>query len=234
MDFFGTGAMLGMMGDAVGAAYSAKESRLASKRAWRYYKRSLTQGPSFRVEGLRQAGLNPILAATGGFPGAGATIPAMPGRPPDFAGSARAGAEAQRVSRRTNAEVGLLRDQAGQARAAASYQNAQEATQRYVQAELSSRAAGNLVNAARSAAETRKTIAEIPGVVAMEQLYKRFPQMRYLKEFGAVGGGMATTLDAGSKILNSAKQLLDDYDRMRDDEARKSRRSEGRSGGSSW
>lgn len=35
--------------------------------AWDYWKKSLLRGPSYRMQGLRSAGINPILAAGGGI-----------------------------------------------------------------------------------------------------------------------------------------------------------------------
>lgn len=58
---------MGLFGGAVGSFASgllgAAGSEFSAKQAYRYDKKTAIHGPSWHVEGLRKAGLNPVLAA---------------------------------------------------------------------------------------------------------------------------------------------------------------------------
>ena len=87
-----TGMQIGASG--LGALYGSKQAKRSAKRQYRYQMAALLNGPSYQVAGLRRAGLNPILAATGGFGGNLSSMSApMPSTPsvdmPDVASSAK-------------------------------------------------------------------------------------------------------------------------------------------------
>lgn len=63
------GGLAGLIGTGLTTGLSVAESR----RAWDKQKDWATRGPTYQMQGLRAAGLNPILAAGGGLGGASAS-----------------------------------------------------------------------------------------------------------------------------------------------------------------
>lgn len=91
----GVGALqaLGAIGlELGGAALGANFSARAAKASYERQKNLLMYGPTLRMRGLRKAGLNPILAASGGLGGGGQPSAAAvaPSRGPSVAGAASA------------------------------------------------------------------------------------------------------------------------------------------------
>lgn len=76
------GAIGNVGSSAVGSALGALGTEYSAKVGYRYGKKQSLYGPSHRVEGLRRAGLNPILAADGNT----GSMSAVPFNPVDIAG----------------------------------------------------------------------------------------------------------------------------------------------------
>ena len=87
-----------IFGTALGAASGLATSELQAKTQYRYAKRMAQNAPGWNMEGLRRAGLNPILAANpaGGSPSAGMPSPDM-SLPSVAASSAKSAAEKRLV-----------------------------------------------------------------------------------------------------------------------------------------
>lgn len=106
---FGAEAATAGLGFGLGQATSA----LGAKRSYKYWKRQLKKGPSYQMEGLRRAGLNPILAAggKGGLAGganmtlSGQTTAIPGGRGPGLISSAREAAAIKPQLALLNAQV---------------------------------------------------------------------------------------------------------------------------------
>ena len=56
---------------------SILNTKRASKAALKVWRKQLQRGPSYQMEGLRRAGLNPILAAGGKLLGGGGNVPSV-------------------------------------------------------------------------------------------------------------------------------------------------------------
>lgn len=66
----------GMGMDFGSQAFGYGLNAMAASKAWDRQKNLMTRGPGYEMQGLRAAGLNPILAATGGWKGASsASVP---------------------------------------------------------------------------------------------------------------------------------------------------------------
>lgn len=80
-----TKILSGATGEAISSGIDAGFSALAARRAYRRQKKLFKfqnlKGPSFKVEGLRRAGLNPILAAGTGVTGGNVPSVAQAARP---------------------------------------------------------------------------------------------------------------------------------------------------------
>lgn len=120
---FGGGWDLGILSGAINYGYG----QASEKQAWKRQKQYWRQGPSYITEGLRNAGINPLLAFAKGAPQVGAANMGVVGPGTDLAGSiakasqaklanaeidrVRAGAELARSQAelaRTNAKLGQL------------------------------------------------------------------------------------------------------------------------------
>lgn len=109
------GLAAGLGGSLVSGLFGMAGSAQAYKRQKKLYKYQLRKGPSLRVEGLRRAGLNPILALQGGGIGSGGNVPsvaqthALP--PPDVAKSTKTTAEASMVKQALQQQIATARQQ---------------------------------------------------------------------------------------------------------------------------
>lgn len=135
----GVGAGGGLLGAGLGWGAAASEGN----KAWRRQKTLAQNAIRWRVNDMRAAGINPILAVS---PGAGASAAGvnMP-RPPDFAGAmsqgARAGMEAfmsgaEKRKKKTagdvnSAQAGLMNSQAAERRRMAGLISEQMVTERH-------------------------------------------------------------------------------------------------------
>ncbi len=94
-----TGALMSA-GQSIGEGLFSAWSQRKSRSDWR---KSLLRGPTYMMEGLRRAGLNPILAAGGAGGGVASARTfhqqAMQPGGKDVAGGARAGMEAMRMNK---------------------------------------------------------------------------------------------------------------------------------------
>lgn len=71
----GLGSMIsGAVGGLLGAGASAAAGMISAKQQYKYAKKWAQKGPGYNVQGLRDAGLNPILAAKNPAGGGGPNI----------------------------------------------------------------------------------------------------------------------------------------------------------------
>lgn len=108
---FGGGWDLGILSGAINYGYG----QAAESQAWKRQKKMWRKGPSYIVEGLRRAGINPILAFAKGAPGVGAAQMGPVGPGTDLAGGLQKGAQA----RLAGAQIEAVEAQADLARAQA-------------------------------------------------------------------------------------------------------------------
>lgn len=117
---FGVGAMLsganGLANSMLGAVSSSAQYKYAKKlmkRQFVYNQRYAKEGPSWQVEGLRAAGLNPILAAgtTSSYNASMPQAPAVDYGSIDMLSSAMALQQLKMAEKKNNAEVALLNAQ---------------------------------------------------------------------------------------------------------------------------
>ena len=107
-----TGGLVSTAGDLLGAGLSFGLGQAAAGQQWDKWKDSQTRGPLYRLIGLEEAGLNPILAAKGGLGGGGGGF--TPTAVASGGGGLPLGSNATRAAK----EIGLMRDQARGLRAA--------------------------------------------------------------------------------------------------------------------
>lgn len=199
------GAIIQGLSEVGSAALEAAERKAQAKKQWSRWKRSLLMGPTLMMQGLRDAGLNPILAAGAGPPtysGGGGVSPAH---------SISAARTLQATSK-----VGLERDalmaQAASARAAAG-----EATNR---AQTDAALRPFRVSEAQSAAALRG--AEGVRVQLENEInqtrneYLRTPEGRRLIKLKAIRdaspGGVGSALSTGvTGAVNSATSWWDQH-----------------------
>lgn len=169
--------------------------------------------PSHVVEGLRRAGLNPILAATQGMPGAPHVGMASTGGSPSFdKDSVSKAISSAKAARAMNAELEILEQRRFQERERSRQEvTATNAAERFSEAKARAETMAaqemvlNLVaqrglTSARTAEseQTKQRIAVdrmlmemgVPGARAMEELYTKYPWLRQVQ--GAMGGGLGS------------------------------------------
>lgn len=195
------GAMIGpgMEGIASAAQYqAAKHERNIS---WKRMAQWELMGPGLRMQGLRNAGLNPILAATGGFKGGGApNVPeASVGGSPSFSFDLGQVYSAAKQRKAMNDELEAIeagkRIRQSEARAAeflpekanfsAQAEQArwevlreQVALLREQQDATSAQAAATRASQARTELDTELMSTEMPARRALESLYEEYPWLR--------------------------------------------------------
>lgn len=227
------GAMIGAIigsaagGDASSGMASAAQYQ-ASKHerniAWRRAQQWAMIGPSLQMEGLRRAGLNPILAASGGLGSARMQEPSMAstGGSPSFSrdtgsrvvSALQARQQMQKQDRIMDAQVAEAQFRAqlaGWEAAAAKYLPEKAMHSVWSEAMLSSlREAqvgetmasrlGILASTARQVMDTRLRGYEEPALKATAELYERFP---WLRQVGAgteeLGGAVRSFLTRGRR-----------------------------------
>lgn len=217
------GAIIGPMTEGMASAAQYQASKHERNIAWRRQQAWELMAPSLRVEGLRRAGLNPVLAATQGMTGGpGHVAQGSPGQKPSFHyDHARTMASAKQTAAMTTElkilEQGLLQAQE-KTRQEVQHSNIIEkygmagAERELLRADMeiqSIMAQSGLTSArqtesAQHAAKTRvdRLLMEmgIPGARAMEQMYEKHPWLRQLREF--TGGGIGpAAIGAGAGAL---------------------------------
>lgn len=185
--------------DATSAFLSAKMDKRGQKRAMRFAREVGQNKYQWAVGDLRKAGLSPILAVGGGVSGGGGPgigAPASP-RPSGFT-------QAGRVSYTARQEKENLRKTAGVLETQASANSARAVHEREMA--IKTRADTAVSEAQQRYIDTQRRMieAQLPGVQALENLYRARPELRYLKEFGPAGAGAAAVLMEQSK--SSAKR----------------------------
>lgn len=157
--------------------------------------------PSWAVEGLRKAGLNPILAATRGFPGAEfaprSPAPSTPtsdlGRISSSAAQLAKLSPEMRMLSETTRRIGNEADAAfydvgfSQSRAEGEYQRTLQDEKRVQQVDkmiqlLEEQIRATAAGTRRTTADAQLIEAEIPSAKAAEGMYKEFPELRMLRE----------------------------------------------------
>lgn len=130
----GSGAGIGALGGPLGALGGALVGSLmsfglgqsAQSRQWDKWKDAQTRGPLYRMIGLEEAGLNPIIAAKGGLGAGGGGFTPTPVA--SGGGGISLGSDLPRAARERklqNNQIRLIRKQANAADAAANFNNAQ-------------------------------------------------------------------------------------------------------------
>lgn len=235
------GAIVGSGSEGMASAAQYQASKHERNVAWKRAQQWELIAPSLRVAGLRAAGLNPVLAATGGMTSGASHIPtASTGGSPSFdKDSVGRVLSSAKQARLMNAQVDLAETEARvkreQERQEVQHTNILEkfgeATSR---AELAVRQEQmlNLVaerglTGARTA-ETEQAKLRIaldrmlmemgvPGARAMEAMYEKYPFLRQIREFsGGSLGGAALGAGAGTagyllKGARDAKRQSDDF-----------------------
>lgn len=188
-------ALSSVLGDASSGMASAAQYQ-ASKHerniAWKRAQQWELIQPSLRMAGLRQAGLNPILAATGGFQSGG--VPqaprGSPGGMPSFSRDTLQRAVA------TSKQMQALNDQLATIKydRERSYHDAGRAAEEWSKAAEETRLTRELwrrviAETLQTEAQTRRTEVDtklmetgMPSAQAVEELYRRFPWLRMVGE----------------------------------------------------
>lgn len=113
---FGGGWDLGILSGAINYGYG----QAAESQAWKRQKKMWRKGPSYIVEGLRRAGINPLLAFGKGAPGVGSAQMGPVGPGTDLPGAILKAAQAKQAKAQldlTDAQTDLVTAQAEGARA---------------------------------------------------------------------------------------------------------------------
>lgn len=227
------GALIGAIaGGAAGGASEGMASAAqyqASKHerniSWKRQQAWELIAPSLRVAGLRQAGINPVLAATEGF-GRGATSVATgsPGQLPRFSGMGsqiQAAVSSAKEARAMDTNLAILEQHRQQEveKTAQAVQDT-EVKQRFgvgmarAQLAVEQQQFLNLVaemgltsaRQGQSEQERMRTVTDrmlmemgIPSAQAMEDLYTKYPELRQLQ--GILSGGIGTATGVGLGAL---------------------------------
>lgn len=80
----------GVASSLIGAGMSSAQGYLSQRSQYNFGKKETIHRPSWEVEGLKRAGLNPILAATGGWRGSSSGVSGFAPNPSDVARSVEA------------------------------------------------------------------------------------------------------------------------------------------------
>lgn len=208
------GGIFGNASEGMASAAQYQASKHERNIAWKRQQAWELMAPSLRVAGLRQAGLNPILAAGGNFAaGPGHVDTARPGGMPSFdkdvVGRAISSAKQAKLMepalREANARADLAEWQAkaGRYLPERAYHEAGAAAEqwsRLSQEVLNLSAQRGLTGAHQAQSESLREKMDverllmqlgIPGARAMEELYQRHPWLRQMREFS--GGSLGST-----------------------------------------
>lgn len=210
------GAALGQVvsslteGMASAAQYqAAKHERNVS---WRRQQAWELMAPGLRVEGLKRAGLNPILAATQGMSGGpGHVATGSPGGQPRFRYDHGAVIAAAKQSKAMDDQLKILHNEAERSyheagKAGEEWSRASEEVKlvrEQVQNLIAERGYTNARTIETGEATRRMAVDRllmelgVPGARAMEELYTKYPQLRQLREFGGAGLAPAAAGAAG-------------------------------------
>lgn len=191
------GAALGMMGmDAFSSAMSAKMDIRMQKRGIRWAREMAHNKYQYAVGDLKAAGLNPILAVTGGgISAGGASAPGgAPSPKPSPSAAFAAASQGAVATSKLKSEKKILKNAETESewRAAGEYWRASMAKQN---AKFLIPSQADLNNAQSTRHNTENTLAAstIESAKAAEQLYKDHPWVRWTREFlgsGSAGGSL--------------------------------------------
>jgi len=213
--------MIGPLTEGMASAAQYKASKHERNVAWRRMQAWEVMAPSLKMEGLRRAGVNPLLPFMGGGGGGGSshgTVPPMasPGQKPNFSYNVQRVVSSAKQMAAMDAEVGRLEaerriadmDARIKARETDIMEKFGEESARVdllmkyehwknLEAERSFTVARRgEAEAVRARLDVDKLLMElgIPGARAMEELYEKYPMLRQIREFGG-------TLPGGSAAL---------------------------------
>lgn len=199
------GALLGPVTEGMASAAQYQASKHERNISWKRMGQWELISPSLRVAGLKAAGLNPILAATGGFKGGSPHVPeGSPGGMPSFdfdMGRIYNAARQRQAMQDELATIKANRQTAQSEAAAAAYlpEKAYHAAGaegerwnqlresvallRQQQDATAAQAEATRAAADRTRVDTRIMETEIPAAKALESLYEEYP---WLRKVGAV------------------------------------------------
>lgn len=220
------GMAVGAGMDATSAYLSAKMDRRSQKRAIRFQREMAQNKYQYAVKDLIAAGINPIMAVrgmSGGTGGAGVGVPTSP-RVSGYAQTAKQGAMATQ-------EMANLRATEAATRAATKVSKAQEVKTALEANKVNVDAMVAAAQASNLQANTARTLAELPGLKAMEDFYRREPWARYYKEFGWLGGTVATGMTAKQRALSTGRDM---WKRLTEPEKKLKKTTPQKGGGGSW
>lgn len=193
------GAAAGQAGGDMSSGIASAAQYQASKHerniAWKRAQQWELIGPSLKMAGLQAAGLNPILAATGGFKGGAMSEPSMgsPGGTPSFSrdagsrlisaakqGEMMSSQVAEQKARQLMAEreADAARYLPERAYHAAGAEGERWSQLRESVALLREQQASTAAQTARTRVGTALDEAQLPSAKALEELYEKYPWLR--------------------------------------------------------
>lgn len=189
------GAVIGPLTEGMASAAQYQASKHERNISWKRMGQWELIAPSLRMQGLRNAGLNPILAANPPGGGGGANIPeASTGGSPNFAfdmGRVYAAAKQRKIMdsmEREAAATALIREREADAAKylpekayhAAGAEAERWSNLRESVALLREQQASTAAQTERTKVDTRMMETELPSARALEDLYSRYPWLRQL------------------------------------------------------
>lgn len=193
------GGAAGDMSSGMASAAQYQASKHERNIAWKRMQQWELIAPTLRMQGLKAAGLNPILAATQGFTKGGTQVPeASPGGTPSFSRDMGSRiVQSARMARLMDAEVGkaeaerlISEREADAARflPEKAYHAAGAEGERWSQLAESvmlmrAQADASSAQAERTRVGTTLDQAQVPSARALEDLYSKYP---WLRQVGAV------------------------------------------------
>ncbi len=201
------GAAIGAGGGLLGSFIGMGVQQHNLNQNWSRTKRILQEGIRWKVNDLRAAGLNPILAAGGGFSGPSGAAPLGP--PMDLGKNIAPGIAAGVSKTKAKSEISANEANAEAGRAAAERQRAGVNTE--ISQQLKNEADANMAyaNAEQVQAQTAITLLQQPGAQALSELYtnpytREAMKMKLMLEgvnfgFGGVSRGRQTAPSPGRR-----------------------------------